>query len=62
MPGLQEGRVEESLAFLQKTSSKNGQSVFDHFVDVVQQVRAYSVDFPPFLFPPALRTFKLLLP
>ncbi|KAK9832258.1 hypothetical protein WJX74_004503 [Apatococcus lobatus] len=38
MPGLQEGRVEESLAFLQKTSSKNGQSVFDHFVDVVQQI------------------------
>ncbi|KAK9856818.1 hypothetical protein WJX84_000031 [Apatococcus fuscideae] len=38
MPGVQEGRVEDSLAFLQKTSSKNGQSVFDHFVDVVQQI------------------------
>lgn len=38
MPGLPEARVEESLAFLQKTSSKNGQSVFDHFVEVVQQV------------------------
>ena len=61
MPGLQEGRVEESLAFLQKTSSKNGQSVFDHFVDVVQQVRAYSVDFPTFVFPLAVGMPKLLL-
>ena len=39
MPGVPDTRADESIAFLQKTSSKNGQSVFDHFVDVVQQVR-----------------------